>query len=149
MANFKSYPLVILSTAIATGCVFFSSIALVHSCPLAGKRSYNTGNLPVQQFDRPGSSVGSDDSTVSSARFKSYGNQQGSIWWGIAGSSAMAGLAVAGIACKVFRSRHSNIVSDEVLFRHPDLEHPELSLTLLPREALACQSLENRLTWTR
>lgn len=59
--------------------------------------------------------------------------------WGIAGSIASVGLVAAGVAYKTYRSHRLNAVTDEVLFDHPHLEHPELSLTFLPKEAFSCQ----------
>ncbi len=61
---------------------------------------------------------------------------------GMIGLGVIASLATVGIIYRVCFRRRSAHPSDDVLLQYPELEHPELTLTSIPKEALSSFSVD-------
>jgi hypothetical protein len=57
--------------------------------------------------------------------------------WEIAGFGAVAGLFAIALLCKVRYARAVAPGEADLLSRYPHLEHPEMALAIVPREALS------------
>lgn len=67
-------------------------------------------------------------------------NSSSGNWYGI---GAIAGLVAASVVYKIRCDRRTANSTSEVWLVHPELEHPELLLTSVPKEALSNSVVES------
>jgi hypothetical protein len=137
MANQRISLAVMLSTAIAAGSLFVGSAAAIE-CPLFKSRSSENSSQRPNVPDQSGqSSVVKRDIAPQSSRSLSSLQSSNSAKAGIVGLVAITSLLATSIAYYKLRSaRQTTTDADTPLSNHPELEHPELVLTMVPREAL-------------
>jgi hypothetical protein len=141
---------VILFTAIAAGSGSLVSTSSAQACPLRELRSgSNLDNFP-QKADQADNAVGaSGDSSQqnriannSQAESNQFSQPVGSKQAGMVGLGAIAALAVIGLIYRAGGARRLNPAGNTVLSNHPELEHPELILTSVPKEAFSSSASE-------
>lgn len=132
---------VILSAAIVTGS---GLAAVAQGCPLSGLKPADKSVEKPMDPNSSGSSTQFSDSSEFQVRPL---NHQPDIK--TAGTIGFVAIVSATVAAIVYKLRHSQLaspISDEALLSHPELEHPELALTSIPREALASTAAEKELS---
>lgn len=129
-----------LAATIASVTLVFS-ISSVQACPFSGSKStYQSGGQPEvssQANSIPGRSASE------SSQFKA--NYLGAAGVGI----VTVGLLASGVIYRIRQARQVMEIADPVLFEHPELEHPEVAIASLPKEALSSSRTEQDLMLTR
>jgi hypothetical protein len=126
---------VLTSVAVAAGTLF-GSIAALHACPY---RALKTPQNSVQQ-PTPQNAMLRAQKPPQSQPF----NQAGLLSLG-----AVAGLLAISGAYLLSQRRSSTLWVNVPLTQHPELDHPELTLTSLPHEALPTAPDDQELVLTR
>lgn len=121
-----------LFAAIAASGVALSAAISAEACPRRGLYSNGSSMAPADQ-NRTDGAVNSTDTVKPD---KQTLNSLGGNWTGLYGIGAVAGLLAIGIVYKI-RSDRRAAATDEIWLIHPELEHPELLITSVPREALS------------
>lgn len=129
MTRFQPPLAVLVSVAIATSAIAISfllgSAAHVQACPLTD------GFVSSEAIRQPDAA---NDASVMT-RLPSDSQRQPSGYAELAGFGAVVGLFAIALLYKARRSRDA-IASGAELNLHPQLEHPELTLISIPKEAL-------------
>lgn len=125
MPRLRSPLAVVASVAIATSRLIYGSSIAAQACPLTDGNTNLSQTIRMDGNDRLGIANRPSDS-----------KRQSLDYMGIAGFGAVAGLFAIALLFKLRRSRMAAPAEAEFLNRHPQFEHPELVLTLIPQEAL-------------
>jgi hypothetical protein len=118
-----------------------SFVSAVQACPFSGNK------LPTQTTyspETPGQMSG-NATQVSGLQLMGMNSNQLGIGLGI----ATVGLITAGVVYRIRCGYQSAHLSESALFEHPELSHPEVALTSLPKEALASFSAAHDVILTR
>jgi len=150
MAHAYRSPSALLLAAMVTGISLLSLSMVAYSYPLSEMRSGDNSNRATQGNGFPGrlNRSSSDFNQRSGFAVNSFreSNQflDGSDvkWAGMIGLGAIASLATVRIIYRVCCKRRSAHPSDDVLLQYPELEHPELTLTSIPKEAFSSFSVD-------
>jgi hypothetical protein len=126
-----------LSIAIAAGTLFAGS-AVAMECPFAKFRSSENSSQHPDTPEQSGqSSVVGRDTTSQPKQSTSALHSSNSAKAGIVGLVTITSLLATSIAYyKLRSSRQLAPDGDTPLSHHPELEHPELVLAVVPKEAL-------------
>jgi hypothetical protein len=109
--------------------VSVSFVGAVQACPFSGNK------LSAQPTDLPETPGQMNSNATQSSRFQRMGMNSNSI--GIGLGIAAVGLIAAGVVYRIRHGCQAAHLSESVLFERPELSHPEIALTSLPKEALA------------
>jgi hypothetical protein len=136
-------PVFVIVAMIATISVLLGSVLSAKSSPLSEAKSHSTLHNPTRSADLPRESMLLPSHSDSQNRSKLELGK-----WEIAGAAAISILLLSA-AYKAYRSRRSNALADDLLFDNPELEHPELSLIFLPKEAFSSLSAKREFVLIR
>lgn len=131
MARGHSSGLVTLMVSIATGSLLIASSTQVQACIRGKSTLLNTTDPVTRPF-----SVSDRQQDASNALQLKTNNSLNLGHWEIIGAGAIAGILLSSWVYRRYRACLTRSISDKMLFNHPELEHPELALTALPKEAL-------------
>lgn len=130
MVRGHSSGLVTLVVTIAVGSLLIGSAAQVQACIFGKSAAYNTADPVTRPFSASDRQQNLPDALQQSRNSLNLGH------WEIIGAGAIAGILLSSWGYRRYRACLTRSISDKMLFNHPELEHPELALTALPKEAL-------------
>jgi len=150
MAHTYRSPSALLLATVAAGISLLSLSMAAYSCPLSEMRSGDNSNRPTQgngfsgRLNRSSSDFNQGNGAVGNSFRESNQFLDGSDVKRaeMIGLGAIASLATVGIIYRVCFKRRSAHPSDDVLLQYPELEHPELTLTSIPKEAFSSFSVD-------
>ncbi len=134
---------VALSTTILSGALLGS----VRAEPCAFSKSNPTAVSPNKFSDSPSDSTRPERSTISDSEII-QANSRTEMKIAGAGFAAIAGFFAFSLMQRVRRFKQADSAMREVLNHYPEVEHPELMLTSVPKEAYSSR-LENKQTSVR